>query len=176
MSHLAELISDLVDDRLPTLDRGRAEAHLLGCPACRELVTAEREVKQRLGTLAQPLLPSRLMSRLSEIATAPLPPPGPFAVSSDRPSSSRPVGDRPPSAPWSTGPGRRSRRWSRYGSTAAVSLLGAAGAVAAAVFAGSVLPGASGATAPVTSLVEHLTPSWHWLGLGNPGPVSDFKR
>ena len=176
MSHLGDLISDLVDDRLPAFDRRRAETHLAGCAECRDLVAAERAVKQRLGTLAgSPLptdLPAGLLQRLSAIPTAPPPPPGPFAVSSDRPMGSRPGGVRPPSAPWSTGPGRPAGRWRRYGRTTAVSLLGAAGAMAAAVVVSSVWPAAAGPVAPAASLVQSRTPSLHWNGLANPVPWS----
>jgi len=180
VSHLGDLISDLVDDRLPALDRERAEAHLSGCAECRELVSAEREVKRRLGALSAAIpasgLPAGLLQRLSVIPTAPPPPPGPFAVSSDRPSSSRPGGLRPPSAPWSTGPGRAGRRWTRYGRTAAVSLLGAAGAMAAAVVVGSVWPAASGPVAPAATLVQQSAPSLHWSGLANPVPWGSLAQ
>jgi anti-sigma factor RsiW len=179
VSHLGDLISDLVDDRLPALDRHRAESHLAGCAECRELVAAEREVKQRLVRLTgQPSvsdLPAGLLQRLSAIPTAPPPPPGPFAVSSERPASSRPAGsrpggDRPPSAPWSTGPGRAPRGWRRYGRTTAVSLLGAAGALAAAVVAANLWPVTSGPVAPAANLVQQSAPSLHWAGLANPVP------
>ncbi len=153
MTHLGERVSDLVDGRLSPQALDRAHGHLARCPGCRDAVVAERLIKARLSTAAEPQLEGDLLGRLISMGgpAGPLPPTRGHVPGSPRPRTV-PIGGaagsvgvgrrsdgslRPRGVPAGAAPrgrrfgGRSPRRGSRHVLTAAV--MGALGAVGAGV-------------------------------------------
>jgi hypothetical protein len=159
--HLGQEVSALVDGELGHDARDRALAHVATCAACRDLLDAERRVKDRLAHAPGPVPASDLDARLRALAEpgdpvpprsrrmplAPvvptLPPPGSTRRPGGRGDGRRPAGSRP-----------RVRR-ARYTAVTAVS---AVGLVLGAAFAagGTTEPPGTPVLPPAAELtVEH---------------------
>jgi hypothetical protein len=165
MSHLGERVTSLVDGQLPMETAERALMHLAGCADCREVVEAERLMKQRLASLGAPEPGDRLVSRLLELSgpSGPLPPrrghvPGsprpqliagltgagllgdPARSDSQRAAVTRPPGrrgsSRPPLARTTSDPGRMVRVSRSSRNRMAAAMVGAACLVGAGVAGG----------------------------------------
>lgn len=61
---IVELVTAYLEGALPAVDRDRFEAHLLGCPDCREYVDQMRETIARTGSLTEEDVPPDTMARL----------------------------------------------------------------------------------------------------------------
>ena len=63
--HCQALIGDYIDGTLPAADRGRIEAHVSGCAACRALADDLRAIRRAAGALERHTPPERVWTRLS---------------------------------------------------------------------------------------------------------------
>jgi len=142
--HLGSDVSALVDGELGHEARDRALAHVATCAPCRELLDAERRVKERLATAPGPVPSAELDARLRALAEPgdPVPPRSrrmplaPVVPTLPPPGPRRPRGRADGRGPSGARP--RVRR-ARY---AALSAVSAVGLVLGAAFA------AGGATEP----------------------------
>lgn len=175
MTHLGPRISALVDGELDHESRDRALAHVAHCPECRDLLDAERSVKDLLAAADGPAPPDRVLAALNGLArpggplpprarTMPqgpvvpvLPPPGRLPQRAERAS-------RGPSGHGS--PMRRSRRV-RY---AAAGTLSFAGLLLVTAFAAGGQGGPSSPVVPPSAelSVEH-TATTVGITVGDPG-------
>lgn len=175
MTHLGARISALVDGELDHESRDRALAHVAHCSECRNLLDAERSVKDLLGAADGPAPPDQVLAALHGLALpgGPLPPR----------ARTMPQG---PVVPVLPPPGRRTRRVERasrgpstYASTrhgtrrvrlAAAGTLSVAGLLLVTAFAAG---GQSRPSAPVVPpsaelSVEH-TATTAGITVGDPG-------
>lgn len=63
--HCQAVIDDYVDGTLDAADRGRVEAHLASCAACRGLADDIRAIRRAAGTLERHQPPARVWTRLA---------------------------------------------------------------------------------------------------------------
>lgn len=180
MSHLGHRISALVDGELGHAARERAQAHVAHCAECRELLEAERSVKDLLAASAVPGPSDSMLAALQALAqpgnpvpprarTMPqgpvvpvLPPPG-RAPRGTRADSRGPVAG----GPSGRGTTRRTTRRARY---AAVGALSVAGLVLGTAFAaGAPRQSPSSVVPPAAELTVQHDVTTSGFSLGDPG-------
>ena len=61
---LVEIVTDYLEERLPSSDRRRFEQHLVGCDGCRNYLDQMRETIRLLGRLSEDSIPVPARDRL----------------------------------------------------------------------------------------------------------------
>jgi anti-sigma factor RsiW len=62
-----ELVTDYLEQALPTAERRRFEIHLASCPACGEYLEQSRTVAGSLGGLREQLIPAAMRASLISV-------------------------------------------------------------------------------------------------------------
>ena len=83
--HLGDAVAGLVDGALSHAERDLALAHIAHCDPCRSAVEQQRQIKARIASIADVVVPAELMARLMAV---------PVVATLDAPLPARSLADR----------------------------------------------------------------------------------